>query len=116
MVVLFVNENDFYYYRNCLYNHRYKFSSEKEQVNESQYIVSRPDSVRICHSGRIGNGGMTFTAGSARHSSVRTNLLFSQTSTILTLLFHFTKLSPVKDSFASKAIMGFEANIIVEIK
>ena len=32
----------FCYYRNCLYNHRYKFNSEKEQVNESQYIVSRP--------------------------------------------------------------------------
>ena len=31
----FVNENDFCYYRNCLYNHRYKFSSEKEPVNES---------------------------------------------------------------------------------
>ena len=26
----------------CLYNHRFKFSSEKEQVNKSQYIVSRP--------------------------------------------------------------------------
>ena len=39
----FVNINDFFcYYRNCLYNHRYKFNSEKEQVNESQYIVSRP--------------------------------------------------------------------------
>ena len=39
----FVNENDFCYYRNCLYNHRYKFSSEKEPVNESQqYIVSQP--------------------------------------------------------------------------
>ena len=38
----FVNVNDFFYYRNCLYNHRYKFSSEKEQVNESQYVVSRP--------------------------------------------------------------------------
>ena len=59
MVVLFVNENDFCYYRNCLYNHRYKFSSEKEQVNESQYIVSRPDSVWIRHLGRIGNGGVT---------------------------------------------------------
>ena len=59
MVVLFVNENDFCYYKNCLYNHRYKFSSEKEQVNESQYIVSHPDLVRICHSGRIGNGGVT---------------------------------------------------------
>ena len=39
----FIYENDFCYYRNCLYNHRYKFSSEKEQVNESQqYIVSHP--------------------------------------------------------------------------
>ena len=56
MVVLFVNENDFCYYINCLYNHRYKFSSEKEQVNESQFIVSRPDSVRIRHSGRTGIG------------------------------------------------------------
>ena len=63
MVVLFVNENDFCYYRNCLYNHRYKFSSEKEQVNESQYIVSRPDSVRILHSGRTGNGGVTDSEG-----------------------------------------------------
>ena len=35
----FVYENDFCYYINCLYNHRYKFSSEKEQVSESQYIV-----------------------------------------------------------------------------
>ena len=54
---------------------------------------------------------MKFAAGSAGHSSVRTNLLFSQTSTILTLLFQFTKLSPIKDSFASKAIMGFEAEL-----
>ena len=59
MVVLFVNENDFCYYRNCLYSHRYKFKSEKEQVNEFQYIVSRPDSVWICHSGWTGNGGVT---------------------------------------------------------
>ena len=56
MVVLFVNENDFCYYRNFLYNHMYKFSSEKEQVNESQYIVSRPDSIRIRHLDRIGIG------------------------------------------------------------
>ena len=59
VVVLFVNENDFCYYRNFLYNHRYKFSPEKEQVNESQYIVSRPVSVRIRNSGRIGDGGVT---------------------------------------------------------
>ena len=53
----FIYVNDFfYYYRNCLYNHRYKLRSEKEQVNESQYIVSRLDSVRIRQSGRIGNG------------------------------------------------------------
>ena len=64
MVVLFVNENDFCYYRNCLYNHRYKFNSEKEQVNESQYIVTRLDSVRIRHSGRIGNEGMTISFSS----------------------------------------------------
>ena len=38
----FVYVNDFCYYRNCLYTHRYKFSSDKEQINESQYIVSRP--------------------------------------------------------------------------
>ena len=39
-----INENNFCYYRNCLYNHRYKFSFEKEQVNESQqYIVSHPE-------------------------------------------------------------------------
>ena len=35
----YIYVNDFCYYRNCLYNHMYKFSSEKEQVNESQYIV-----------------------------------------------------------------------------
>ena len=34
----FVNVNDFCYYRNCLHNHRYKFSSEKEQVNASPSI------------------------------------------------------------------------------
>ena len=55
----YIYVNDFCYYRNYLYNHRYKFSSEKEHVNESWYIVSRPDSVRIRHSGRIGNGGVT---------------------------------------------------------
>ena len=62
MVVLFLNENDFCYYRNCLYNHRYKFSFEKEQVNESQYIVSRLDSIQIRQSGRIGNGGVTISS------------------------------------------------------
>ena len=39
----FVYINDFFcYYRNCLYTQRYKFSFDKEQVNESHYIVSRP--------------------------------------------------------------------------
>ena len=38
----FVYVNDFCYYRNCLYTHRYKFSSDTEKINESQYIVSRP--------------------------------------------------------------------------
>ena len=40
----FVYVNDFCYYRNCLYTHRYKFSSEKKKTGkESQYIVSRPE-------------------------------------------------------------------------
>ena len=38
----YIYVNDFCYFKNCFYNHRYKFSFEKEQVNESQYIVSRP--------------------------------------------------------------------------
>ena len=39
----FVYVNDFCYYRNCLYTHRYKFSFEKKKTGkESQYIVSRP--------------------------------------------------------------------------
>ena len=38
----FVYVNDFCYYKNCLHTHRYKLSSDKEQINESQYIVSRP--------------------------------------------------------------------------
>ena len=39
----FVYVNDFFYYGNCLYTHRYKFSSEKKKTGkESQYIVSRP--------------------------------------------------------------------------
>ena len=57
----FVYVNDFCYYRNCLYTHRYKFSSEKEKKTgkESQFIVSRPEPVRICHSGWTGNRGVT---------------------------------------------------------
>ena len=34
----FVYVNDFCYYRNCLYTHKYKFISKKEQVNESPNI------------------------------------------------------------------------------
>ena len=32
----------FSYYKNCLYTHRYKFSSEKEK-KKSQYMVSHPE-------------------------------------------------------------------------
>ena len=40
----FVYVNGFCYYRNCLYTHRYKFSSKKKKKGkESQYIVSRPE-------------------------------------------------------------------------
>ena len=39
----FVYVNDFCYYRNCLYTHRYKFISEKNRrKKKSQYIVSLP--------------------------------------------------------------------------
>ena len=40
----FVYVNDFCYYRNCLYTHRYKFNSEKKKKKgkASQYIVSHP--------------------------------------------------------------------------
>ena len=34
----FVYVNEFCCYRNCLYTHRYKYRSEKEQVNESPNI------------------------------------------------------------------------------
>ena len=40
--ISFVYVNDFCYYRNCLYTHRYKFSFEKKTGKESQYIVSHP--------------------------------------------------------------------------
>ena len=37
----FVYVNDFCYYRNCLYTHRYKFSSEKKKQVKSPSPVSR---------------------------------------------------------------------------
>ena len=41
----FVYVNDFCYYRNCLYTHRYKFSSKKKKIviyrrNLSEFISS----------------------------------------------------------------------------
>ena len=40
----FVYVNDFCYDRNCLYTHRYKFSSDKKKKDkESQYMVSRTE-------------------------------------------------------------------------
>ena len=54
----FVNENDFCYYRNCLYNHRYKFSSEKEHVSESQHqdTVQSRTRTRFGSADRVGSG------------------------------------------------------------
>ena len=41
----FVYVNNFFYYKNCLYTHRYKISFEKKKKGkESQYIVSHPES------------------------------------------------------------------------
>ena len=41
----FVYVNDFCYYRNCLYTHRYKFSFEKKKkkVKSLKYMVSHPE-------------------------------------------------------------------------
>ena len=40
----FVYVNGFCYYRNCLYTHRCKFSSEKKkQVKSPRYMVSHPE-------------------------------------------------------------------------
>ena len=40
----FVYVNDFFYYRNCLYTHRYKFiSGKKKQVKSPRYMVSHPE-------------------------------------------------------------------------
>ena len=43
----FVYVNDFCYYRNCLYTHRYKFSSEKKKKKRVpdiyRYMVSHPE-------------------------------------------------------------------------
>ena len=58
----FVYVNEFCYYRNCLYTHRYKFSSEKKKKKQvkSLSIWSRsPTSVRIHQSDRTGNRGVT---------------------------------------------------------
>ena len=45
--------NDFCYYRNCLYTHRYKFSFEKKKKGkESQCMVSLPG---ICSDSPIGS-------------------------------------------------------------
>ena len=57
----FVYVNDFWLLQKLFDTHRYKFSSDKEQINESQYRVTRPNSVQIRHSGRTGNPSVTGT-------------------------------------------------------
>ena len=49
----FVYVNDFCYYRNCLYTHRYKFDSEKKkkQVKSPSIWFRTPKPVRIRQSG-----------------------------------------------------------------
>ena len=55
----FVYVNDFCYYRNCLYTHKYKFSFEKKKTGkESQYMVSLPGLGSDLQIG-IGNRGVT---------------------------------------------------------
>ena len=57
----FIYENDFCYYRNCLFNHRYKFSSKKKKnrsmrVPAVQYSVTPRTRFGSAIPGRIGNG------------------------------------------------------------
>ena len=52
----FIYENDFCYYRNCLYNHRYKFSSEKEQVKMSPSRIQSRTRTRFGSTDRVGLG------------------------------------------------------------
>ena len=53
----FIYENDFCYYRNCLYNHRYKFSSKKEQVKMSHStLYSVASHTRFGSAIRVGSG------------------------------------------------------------
>ena len=42
MVIRLVYVNDFCYYRNCLYTHRYKFNPEKKKKS-LRYMVSHPE-------------------------------------------------------------------------
>ena len=55
----FVYINDFCYYINCLYTHRYKLSSEKKKVKSPSIWFRTPKPVRIRQSSRTGNRGVT---------------------------------------------------------
>ena len=59
----FVYVNDFCYDRNCLYTHRYKFSSEEKKKRQvkSPSIWSRAlNPIQIHHLGRTENRGVTY--------------------------------------------------------
>ena len=47
----FVYVNDFCYYENCLYTHRYNYNSEKNQVKSPSIWSRTPNSIRIRQSG-----------------------------------------------------------------
>ena len=57
----FVYVNDFCHYENCLYTHRYKFSSKKKKkkVKSPSIWFRTPKPIRIRQSGRTKNQGMT---------------------------------------------------------
>ena len=63
----------FGYYKNYLYTHRYKLSSEKKkkQVKSPRYMVSHPEPVWIRQSGRTGNRGVTTRVQARREQSKR---------------------------------------------
>ena len=52
----FVYVNDFGYYKNCLYTHRYKFSSEKKKQGKESQIYGFAPRNQFGLANRVGPG------------------------------------------------------------
>ena len=72
----------FGYYKNCLYTHRYKFSSEKKMVKSPSIWFHTPKPVQIRQLGRTGNWGVTIsTSKYLKHNYEVISLLLKFKST-----------------------------------